>query len=125
MKILLADDDRTILTIAELSLSKLGGHEVVCARDGREALELAAREKPDLIILDAMMPGMDGYEACARLKADPATSGIPVIFLTAAEPQEKEKALALGARGVIAKPFRPDLLPAQVRALLPGPGLSI
>ena len=118
MKILIADDDRLMLKIAELSLSKLGGHEVVCARDGREALELATGEKPDLIILDAMMPGMDGYEACARLKADAATRAIPVIFLTAAEPEEKEKALSLGARGVIAKPFKADLLPAQVRALL-------
>ncbi|HIJ79912.1 MAG TPA: response regulator, partial [Deltaproteobacteria bacterium] len=81
-KILIADD---VVENIEILMSVLGGdYAVIAAKDGAKALQLAGKEpRPDLILLDVMMPKMDGYEVCRRLKADPATAGIPVIFITA------------------------------------------
>jgi CheY-like chemotaxis protein len=118
MKILLAEDEPDVQLIARLSL-KRGGFEVKTANNGIEALAQVATERPDVILLDWMMPGMDGFETCTRLKADPATADIPVIFLTA-KVQESEvvKALALGAAGCIGKPFDALTLGSQVRTIL-------
>ena len=118
MKVLLAEDEPDVQLIARLSLKK-AGLTVVTVGSGVEVLERVAEERPDAILLDWMMPDMDGYETCRRLKADPATAAIPVVFLTArVQEAEIAKALALGAAGCIGKPFDAIGLGAQVKALL-------
>jgi CheY-like chemotaxis protein len=105
VKVLLAEDEPDVQLIARLSLKK-AGFTVVTVGNGLEVLERVAAERPDVILLDWMMPDMDGYETCQRLKADPATAGIPVVFLTArVQESEVARALALGAAGCIGKPF--------------------
>jgi putative two-component system response regulator len=91
-------------------------YKVKVARDGSKALDLAKREpKPDVILLDIMMPGLSGYEVCEQLKADPETSSIPVIFITAkTEIEDEQRGLALGAVDYITKPFHPDIVRARL-----------
>lgn len=115
-KILVIDDDPDIRRIAQLSLRKVG---VVVAASGAEGIEAAAREQPSVILLDMMMPGMDGKETRRLLAAQPATAGIPVIFLTARGTDPNEL-MALGAVGVISKPFDVMSLPTQIRTILEG-----
>jgi DNA-binding response OmpR family regulator len=122
MKVLIIDDDADIRFIAGLSLSRVGGMEVVEASSGAEGVRLAKQELPDVILLDMMMPAMDGTETLAALRAQPATAATPVIFLTAKTIEvEVERMRALGAAGVLIKPFDPRTLAADVRALV-GPG---
>ena len=91
-------------------------YAVSVALDGPSALNAVISVKPDLILLDVMMPGMDGYEVCAKLKSNPATRDIPVIFLTALTGEDdEEKGLLLGAVDFITKPFNPGLVKARVR----------
>ncbi len=119
MKVLLIDDDDDIRSIARMSLSRLGGMEVVEAASGAEGVRKAQDEKPDVILLDVMMPGTDGSATLAALRSQPATASIPVIFLTAkAMPAEIERLRALGATGLLTKPFDPRTLPENVRALV-------
>jgi two-component system, OmpR family, alkaline phosphatase synthesis response regulator PhoP len=118
VKLLLAEDEPDVQLIARLSLAK-AGFTVVTVGNGLEVLERVSTERPDVILLDWMMPDMDGFETCRHLKADPATAAIPVIFLTArVQEGEIAKALALGAAGCIGKPFDAIGLGAQVKALL-------
>lgn len=91
-------------------------YEISVAMDGKAALEVIAEDKPDLILLDIMMPEMDGYEVCERLKTDETTRNIPVIFITAmTEVRDEAKGLALGAVDYITKPFSPELVRSRVR----------
>ena len=118
MKLLLAEDEPDVQLIARLSL-KRAGLQVVTVNNGLEVLERVGIEAPDAILLDWMMPDMDGFETCIRLKADPATRNIPVIFLTAkVQESEVAKALALGAVGCIGKPFDALTLGQQVLEIL-------
>ena len=93
-----------------------GRYKVKAATNGEKALQIAGTDPaPDLIILDVVMPGMDGYEVLRRLRGDPATAGIPVIFLTGnTEVSEREKGISLGAAGYLAKPVDPEDLHARV-----------
>jgi CheY-like chemotaxis protein len=119
MKILIVDDESDIRRIARLALSRIGGMDVAEATGGVEAVARARAENPDVILLDVMMPDMDGPAALAALQADPQTASIPVLFLTAkAMASEIERLTALGARGVLTKPFDPMTLAAQVRKAL-------
>lgn len=119
MKVLIVDDEPDIRRIAKLGLSRVGGMEVVEAASGAEALVRAKADKPDAVLLDVMMPGLDGPSTLARLREDPATSGIPVVFLTAkAIAAELERLKVLGAAGVLTKPFDPRTLARELRALL-------
>ena len=119
MKVLIVDDEPDIRRIAKLGLSRVGGMEVVEAANGAEALVRAKADKPDAVLLDVMMPGLDGPSTLARLREDPATSGIPVVFLTAkAIAAELERLKVLGAAGVLTKPFDPMTLARELRALL-------
>lgn len=119
MKILLAEDEEDIQRLASMGFRKKGAWEVVLAADGEECLLLAQRERPDVILLDVLMPKLDGFATCERLKADPATRDIPVIFLTAStQRDETQRGLALGAIGYLHKPFDPVELPRQVLELL-------
>jgi two-component system OmpR family response regulator len=118
-KVMIVDDDEDILLVAALSASRIGNWQVVTAGTGMEALALAQRERPDLILLDAMMPVLDGPATIARLREDPATAAIPVIFLTArVQPQEIQSYLEIGALGVIRKPFDAMALPLEVERIL-------
>ncbi len=118
LKALLAEDDPDIQLVARLSL-KRAGFQVVLASTGTEALAKVAAEKPDVALLDWMMPEMDGVEVCRRLKADPETAAIPVIFLTArSQDAELRTGLSMGAIGYITKPFDALTLGDRVRELL-------
>jgi CheY-like chemotaxis protein len=116
VRVLLADDDPDIRLVARLAL-KRGGFDVTAVDSGPAVLEQVAAVRPDVILLDWMMPGMDGAETCARLKADPATARIPVVFLTA-RPADSSVAAALGAAGTLAKPFDPLVLARHVSEIL-------
>jgi CheY-like chemotaxis protein len=119
VKVLIVDDEPDIRRIAKLGLSRVGGMEVVEAANGAEALVRAKEDKPDAVLLDVMMPGLDGPSTLARLREDPATSGIPVVFLTAkAITAELDRLKVLGAAGVLTKPFDPMTLARELRALL-------
>ncbi|MCU0494420.1 MAG: response regulator [Chloroflexaceae bacterium] len=114
----MAEDDADLQVIARLAL-EADGHTLTIAGDGIAALELARRESFDAILLDVLMPRLDGFRVCARLKEDPQTRAIPVIFLSAkAQLDDVERGLALGARGYIAKPFDVVTLSQQIQALL-------
>src|SRR4051812_25320255 len=99
MKILLAEDDPSVQIICRLTLQKVGGHEVTVVNNGREALERALSETFEIILLDGMMPEMDGFQACRELKARPETASVPVIFLTAKN-QEADMKEGLDAGGI-------------------------
>lgn len=118
-KILLVVDD------APDNIQLLGGllkekYKIKAATSGEKALEIAAKaQQPDLILLDVMMPGMDGYEVCARLKGDEFTRGIPVIFVTGhASEAEIQKGLGMGAEAYLSKPVVPDELFSAVERIL-------
>jgi putative two-component system response regulator len=114
-QILLVDDNTTNLQLLHETLDGLG-YTLLAAKNGKTALSIAKKVKPDLILLDIMMPEMDGYEVCKRLKADQATAQIPVIFVTAlSEAEDEAKGLTLGAVDYITKPFNPELIRARVR----------
>lgn len=116
-RILYVEDDTDIQEIATLALETVGGFTVQVCSSGRDALDAATAFMPDCVLLDVMMPGMDGPATLAALRADAATAGIPVIFMTAkVQPAEVEQLSSLGAIGVIAKPFDPMTLAAEVRA---------
>lgn len=117
-RVLLADDEPDIQLIARLAL-KRAGFEVTAVANGAEVLARVAEVQPQAILLDWMMPEMDGFETCARLKADPLTRDIPVIFVTAkAQESEIDRGLKLGAVGYITKPFDALTLGSQVRTFL-------
>ena len=120
-RILYVDDEPDIREVAAMSLELDPEFEVRTAASGIEALPLASEWKPDLILLDVMMPVMDGPTTFARLREQPDTDRIPVVFITArTQAQEVEGFKALGAKGVIAKPFDPMSLAATVRGYLAG-----
>lgn len=119
MRLLCADDEEDIRTILQLALSLDPEFEVDLVDSGEAALARARDGRYDAILLDGMMPGLGGYETCRRLKADPATAHIPVVFLTAkTQKTEVEQALALGASSCLMKPFDPMTLAAELRAAL-------
>ena len=117
--ILVADDDQTTRDLVG-TLLKRAGHEVMEAADGDFAYMQATVSKPDLIILDIMMPGLDGYDVLSRLRHDPDTWEIPVVVLTAyAVLEEVSKSISLGAVEVISKPCKPEEIVNAIRANLP------
>ena len=118
MKLLLVEDDSDIQLVARAALKRAGFH-VQVAGNGAAALDAVAADRPDVVLLDWMMPEMDGPEVCRRLKANSLTNNIPVIFLTARSQQaEIARGLALGAAGYIVKPFDALTIGAEVRRLL-------
>lgn len=121
MKVLIIDDEEDTRSIASMSLSILGGLDVVEAESGNEGISKAEQERPDVILLDMMMPIMDGSQTLMALQNNAGTRDIPVIFLTAkAMTSEIEKLKRMGAIGVLTKPFDPTLLANQVRQILEG-----
>jgi two-component system alkaline phosphatase synthesis response regulator PhoP len=117
-KILVVDDEIYIVHILDFSLG-MEGYEVVTALDGEQALQKVKTEQPDLIVLDIMMPKLDGYETCKQLKSDPATKHIPVILLSAkGRNVDQRLGFDVGADDYITKPFSPRKLVERVNALL-------
>lgn len=119
-KILLADDEEDIKAVVSLFLQSKG-YEVVTAFDGLAAIDMAKTEKPDLILLDVMMPVVNGYEVCERLKADEQTRSIPIVMLSAmAQSESVDKGLSAGAADYVTKPFEPSHLEAVIQRILSG-----
>ncbi len=117
-KILIVDDEEDILEITRYNLSR-EGYQVICVTSGEDALKKARSEIPNLIVLDLMLPGLDGLEVCKLLKNDPKTSHIPIIMLTAKDEEaDIVTGLELGADDYITKPFSPRVLAARVKAVL-------
>jgi two-component system, OmpR family, response regulator len=119
MRLLCADDEADIRTILELALGLDPDIQVEIVESGQDALARAKETRFDAILLDGMMPGLDGYETCRRLKADKATADVPVVFLTAkTQRDEVARALEIGAVACLTKPFDPLTIAAEVRAAL-------
>jgi two-component system alkaline phosphatase synthesis response regulator PhoP len=117
-KILVVDDEKDLTALVSLHM-KMAGFEVLTASNGEKALDLSRIEKPDLIILDLMLPKIDGWQVCERLRQDIATRDIPVIMLTArAETEDKLKGFEVGADDYVTKPFSPRELVARVKRVL-------
>ena len=117
-KILIAEDDPDIRELVAFTL-RFAGHEVVAASNGEEAVQLAGREFPDLILMDVRMPRMTGYDACRVMKANSELKDIPVVFLSAkGQESEIQAGLEAGAEEYLLKPFAPDQLTDRVRAIL-------
>jgi len=117
-KILIVDDEPNIVISLEF-LMKREGYAVGVARDGVEALAAIARERPDLVLLDVMMPGKTGFEVCQAVRADPTLAGTRILLLTAkGRETDIAKGLALGANGYMTKPFSTRELAQRVRELL-------
>jgi DNA-binding response OmpR family regulator len=116
--VLVIDDEKDLLELVRYNLEK--EHlEVICASDGQSGLEIGLQHKPDLVLLDLMMPGMSGLEVCKQLRADPRTSRVPIIMLTAkAAETDKIVGLEMGADDYVTKPFSVRELLARVRAVL-------
>ena len=116
--ILCIDDEEDILQVAKLALEVVGGFKVSLCPGSRDALARAEALRPDLILLDVMMPEMDGPTTLARLRGNEPTAGIPVVFMTAkVQPAEVRHYLGLGAIGVVAKPFDPMTLAEQLKTI--------
>ena len=117
-RVLVVDDEEDILELLKYNLAK-EGFEVDCAATGEDALAAARSKRPDLVVLDLMLPGIDGLEVCRRLKKDPKTEAVPVVMLTAkGEEADVVAGLELGADDYVTKPFSPRVLSARVRAVL-------
>jgi len=117
-RILVVDDEDDLLELVRYNLAK-EGHTVDCVGSGEEALKAVRRQPPDLIVLDLMLPAVDGLEVCRRLKADPKTRDIPILMLTAkSEEADMIAGLERGADDYVAKPFSPRVLSARIKALL-------
>ncbi len=129
-RVLVIDDERDIAHVMRLLLEQRG-HEVFVAEDGSRGLALAQRQTPDVILLDLMMPVMDGFAALQSVKADPRTLDIPVVIITAMQPEQVEqRCYSMGARAYVRKPFDVGILVGTVedlieeRALAPAPATS-
>ncbi len=117
-RILYVEDEEMLRTVTNLALTRIGHFTVELCDSGTKAVETARRFRPDLIMLDVMMPVMDGPATLRALQDDPETAAIPVVFITAkVQPREVEAFRALGVIDVIAKPFEPMTLASQVRAI--------
>lgn len=118
-KLLIVDDEDDIREVAQLSLEMVAGWEVVTASSGALGIQAAEAERPDGILLDVMMPGMDGPATFGALRDNPATAGIPVILLTAkVQAADRRRFEELGVAGVLSKPFDPMTLAGEISALL-------
>lgn len=118
-RVLVVDDDDAIREVAQMTLELVAGWQVELASSGREAVDLCRADPPDVVLLDVMMPTMDGPATFAELQADARTRGVPVVLLTAkVQPAERRRWEGLGVAGVLTKPFDPLALPDDVADLL-------
>jgi len=113
---LIIDDDPDLLGLVRRTLEFTAGWEVATAGSGAAGIGLARTTLPQVILVDVMMPEMDGYEVCRRLKADPATAAVPIVLFTARRELNERQLAESGAAGVVFKPFQPTALAREVRA---------
>jgi len=119
IKILVVDDEPDVVSMVERTL-RAEGFDVISAYDGIGALDVVSSEKPDLILLDIMMPMISGYEVCEQIKSNPQTQHIPVVCISSAHtPDARAQSLRAGAATLVTKPFMPSELIAQIRRHLP------
>ena len=119
--VLVVEDEPDVLGVIDLSLRLLGKLDVVAVADFAAALEAIGRRRPDVILLDRMLPDLDGLEGCRRLKAAPESSTIPVIFLSArSDPKDVKAGMKAGAAGYLTKPFDPVVLAERIKAICKG-----
>lgn len=117
-RILLVEDETDLVEMVKLRL-EANGYEVLTAYDGQEALEKARREKPDLIVLDLMLPKIDGYKVCRMLKFDEKYKNIPILMFSArAQDSDKKLGEEVGADAYVTKPFEPEILLGKIKELL-------
>ena len=116
-RILLVEDEPDLIKLTIFRLKK-AGYEVIISTDGRQGLETADKEKPDLILLDLGLPVIDGYEVCRRLKSDEKLKDIPVLIMTASTERIKDKVKEIGADGYVLKPFEPKDLFLAIKKFL-------
>jgi two-component system alkaline phosphatase synthesis response regulator PhoP len=117
-KILIAEDERDIRDLIAFTL-RFAGYEVFAATNGEEAVQMAPKVNPDLILMDVRMPRMTGYEACRAIKQTPSLKDIPVVFLSAkGQESEIKQGLDAGAEEYLLKPFAPDQLTARIKTIL-------
>lgn len=117
-RVLHIEDDPSIRTLTRIALESLGGYDVLCCGSGREALEKAVQFSPDLVLMDVMMPDMDGIETMTRLRQHRTLSAVPVVFMTAkVQPAEIAQLHGLGACAVLSKPFDPLSLADRLRSI--------
>jgi DNA-binding response OmpR family regulator len=118
--VVVIDDDPDLRQLIRLTLQFTAGWDVATAADGPSGIAAVGARHPDAVIVDLMMPGMDGYEVCRRLKAEAATARIPLVLLTARKELDEDRVREVGAAGVILKPFDLDQLAERVRTLCAG-----
>lgn len=119
MKVLIIEDDEDVRCVASLSLRLIGGLQVVEASSGAQGIEKASKERPDAILLDLIMPEMDGTETINALKNNPDTAEIPIVFLTTRTlSEDSDRMRNLGAAGILHKPFDPMTLASQLREIV-------
>ena len=117
MRILIVEDDPDARKVLSLIL-KLDGFDVAIAAGGQEAIQAMTADPPDLLLLDVMMPGMDGYEVCRWVRANPTTAQVPVVMLSGkADPESVARGREVGANEYLAKPIKPSNLTSQLRAV--------
>ena len=117
-KILVVDDDLAVRELMEITLTQ-AGYEVLMAADGKTAVEIARKEKPDLVLMDVRLPLMDGYEACRQITTNRSTRHVPVVFVSArGQIEEIRLGLSAGAVDYFVKPFSPDSLRKRIQELL-------
>lgn len=118
-RILVVEDSPTVLYLTAAALTQ-SGYEVLKATDGIEALRIAVEEKPDLVLLDVILPKLNGYQVCRRLKAEPQTATIPVVMITSkSKDTERDWGLEQGADDYIVKPFQPSELLSVIARFVP------
>jgi len=119
--VLVVEDEPDVLGVIDLSLRLLGKLDVVAVADFAAALDAIGRRRPDVILLDRMLPDLDGLEGCRRLKAAPESATIPIVFLSArSDPADVKAGLAAGADGYLTKPFDPVVLAERIKAICKG-----
>jgi len=119
-RVLVVEDEPILLRLVQVNL-RMEGFEVIACSSGEEGLERAGERPPDVAVLDVLLPGIDGFEVCRRLRTDPATEDVPIVMLTAqAQDEDKERGYALGVHEYVTKPFEPMDLVAIVRLALAG-----
>lgn len=124
-KILIIEDDRSAARLAQYTIQQ-AGYDVIIAYDGYEGLEKTLNEHPDLVILDIMLPGLDGYEVCHRLRAEPETITLPILMISAkAREEDRNIGLKVGADDYLAKPVEPSVMLAKIAELLAGKGNQV
>jgi DNA-binding response OmpR family regulator len=121
--ILVVDDEPEIVKLVQRTM-EARGHKVTVARDGQEALDAVARERPDVLVIDLNLPKIDGFEVCKRLRADERTRTMPIVMMTAAFPtvQDADRGLTAGADEYVVKPFLREVLVHNIERLLQAAG---